>query len=64
MKRSSLTPSQIALVAVVILLLLAIFSPASVMPLYTSLNLIVSVVSIAFYGLGALWFYQQLTKKE
>ncbi len=63
MKRSSLTLGQIVLIIVVILLLLAIFSPASVMPLFTSLNLIVSVVSIAFYGLGALWFYQQLTKK-
>jgi hypothetical protein len=63
MNLSSLTLGQIALIAVVIVLLLAIFSPTSVMPLFTSLNLIVSVVSIAFYGLGALWFYQQLTKK-
>lgn len=63
MNRSSLTLGQIVLIAVVILLLLAIFSPMSVMPLFTSLNLIVSVVSIAFYALGALWFYQQLTKK-
>lgn len=63
MNRSSLTLGQIVLIAVVILLLLAIFSPTSVMPLFTSLNLIMSVVSIAFYALGALWFYQQLTKK-
>lgn len=63
MNRSSLTLGQIVLIAAVILVLLAIFSPTSVMPLFTGLNLIVSVVSIAFYALGALWFYQQLTKK-
>lgn len=64
MNRSSLTLGQIAFVVFVIVLLVAIFSPASVMPLYTSLNLIIAVVSIPFYGLGALWFYRQLTKRD
>jgi hypothetical protein len=52
------------IIAGLIILAIVMFLPGIFDGMFLLIGRLSSLVSIAFYGLGALWFYKQLTKDD
>lgn len=47
-----------------VVLVVWVLSPSSLVGVYSAVGLVASLASIAFYGLGAWWFWRELNKKD
>ena len=52
----------IAIIAVAVLVLALV--PSTLVSAYSVISMVVALSSIAFYALGALWFWRELNKKD